>query len=442
MQYDFERLLSKKIRNITPGLERVRSGYEALGQPCSGRTNILVGGTNGKGGMTGFLYALFAQSTPTGLFTSPHLVSFEECFQISHRSVSEDDLTDIWKHIHSRIEEKIYEDLSFFECATLMSFSLFERNRTKINVIEVGLGGLNDATNVIEPSVSCITSVSRDHEAFLGSSLSSILKEKLGITRPSSTLFWGHSGEVIHDDAALTVLNSYISEHKLCMRGFGKDFWIQEGGHTFCLRQGTRTQTFEVPLGLRGKAPFIVRNFVTACAIYEWTRCSSCPELPRLGEAMDLLGRSDLMVPPSMIGRFQPISVSGTSIVLDVCHNPNGMDELIKAIDQKKFMMPCALMSIFKDKRCDEMLDQAKGFFSHIELFSVDHERSFCRDDLDSRHHDLVFHPNFVTAWESANKWGSTKEPIFICGSVGALGVVLKYFEIGLNTFTFEKFMK
>ena len=171
------------------GLERMQTLLDALGNPERGQRFVHIAGTNGKGS-TGALVAsmLRAAGWKTGLYTSPHLIEPTERIRIDDEDVSSADFASAFEKVHERAENLLREGLldahpSYFETVTAMALLLF-RERAEIAVMEVGLGGRLDATNVIAPELCVITPVSYDHEAFLGNTLESIAGEKAGILKP------------------------------------------------------------------------------------------------------------------------------------------------------------------------------------------------------------------------------------------------------------------
>jgi dihydrofolate synthase/folylpolyglutamate synthase len=171
------------------GLERMWTLVTALGNPQRNQRFIHVAGTNGKGSTSAMIASVLGQAGfRTGLYTSPHLVSPVERIQIDAAPVSEAAFSAAFDQVHSVAEDLIASQAidahpSYFETVTAMAFVLF-RERCDISVIEVGLGGRLDATNVIAPELCVITPISFDHEAFLGNSIEAIAFEKAGILKP------------------------------------------------------------------------------------------------------------------------------------------------------------------------------------------------------------------------------------------------------------------
>lgn len=179
-----------------PGLDTVRRLSSMFGDPHKRLRTIHVGGTNGKGS-TAHTIAAVMQSAGyrTGLFTSPHLVDFRERMRIDGRMISPDEVTGFVEDFISKGDEELYP--SFFELTTIMAFDFFARHDVDVAVIEVGLGGRLDSTNIITPEISIITNISRDHTALLGNSEREIAGEKAGIIKDGIPVVIGESdGEV------------------------------------------------------------------------------------------------------------------------------------------------------------------------------------------------------------------------------------------------------
>jgi dihydrofolate synthase / folylpolyglutamate synthase len=171
------------------GLERMQTLLAALGNPERGQRFVHVAGTNGKGSTSVMIAnTLHHAQLRTGLYTSPHLTEPTERIQIDGRSATQDDFVQAFETVHRAVEALIQNEQldahpSYFETVTAMALVTF-REKCDISIIEVGLGGRLDATNVITPELCVITPVAFDHESFLGSTLKAIASEKAGILKP------------------------------------------------------------------------------------------------------------------------------------------------------------------------------------------------------------------------------------------------------------------
>lgn len=174
-----------------PGLERTLALSAAFGNPHKKVKTIHVGGTNGKGSVSSTLAAILQTSgRRTGLFTSPHLVDFRERIRIDGAMISEEEVVDF---VNRYLEMDLGIEPSFFELTTVMALEHFAKNRVDIAVIEVGLGGRLDSTNIIDPLMCVITNISLEHTALLGDTLEKIASEKAGIIKPGKPVVAGRS---------------------------------------------------------------------------------------------------------------------------------------------------------------------------------------------------------------------------------------------------------
>src|ERR1700745_1537945 len=171
-------------------LAHMRVVLEALGHPERAFRSVLIAGTNGKGSTAAPLASILrASGLKTGLYTSPHLVRINERIRVDGKEISDDEFASFHAEL-DRIAERRVEraDLpwhpSFFEMMTALAFEYFAREKVDLAVLEVGMGGRLDATNVVEPRVSVITDIALDHQKYLGNTLGEIAREKVGILRP------------------------------------------------------------------------------------------------------------------------------------------------------------------------------------------------------------------------------------------------------------------
>lgn len=191
-----EYLFGLKAKGVRFGIDRMALFAAALGHPERATPCVHVAGTNGKGSVSAMLDAILHEAGwRTGLYTSPHLVKLGERVQVERRILSEDEITTYTRELRpvaERISAAAPDDHpSFFEFMTAMAFLQFARRKCDICLVEVGMGGRLDATNIVTPEVSVITSIGLDHCEFLGSELAQIAREKAGIIKPGRPVVMG-----------------------------------------------------------------------------------------------------------------------------------------------------------------------------------------------------------------------------------------------------------
>lgn len=316
------------------GLERMQVLLGALGHPERGQRFVHVAGTNGKGSTCAMIAsALRMAGFKTGLYTSPHLVSPVERIQIDGRPVSEKLFSEMFDEVHAAAERLMAEGAidahpSYFETVTAMALVNFKHN-AEVSVIEVGLGGRLDATNVITPELSVITPVSFDHEAYLGNTIEAIAGEKAGILKPGVPAVIARqsaAAEAVMRKASplLTFSDSVAME----------DLNITAEGATF-RSQGTQ---FVCPLAGR----YQLENARTAMA------------------ACRAIGLSDAQIAAGMAqarwpGRLE-IVARRPAFILDGAHNPAGAAALAAHIKEFYSHSPVWLVyGAMRDKAIDEV---------------------------------------------------------------------------------------
>ncbi|HLS48264.1 MAG TPA: folylpolyglutamate synthase/dihydrofolate synthase family protein [Gemmatimonadales bacterium] len=316
-----------RTTTIKFGLETTEALLRELGNPHRLLPTIHIGGTNGKGSVSTLVAAaLEAAGHRVGLYTSPHLVSFRERMTVNGVPVSESAVAMWVERLRPLILER---DATFFEVTTAMAFADFAARQAEIVVAEVGLGGRLDSTNVVQPLVSGVTKIARDHMKYLGESLEEIAREKAGIAKPGAPFIIGETDpglvEVLRREADAAVA-------------------MAESGARADIRMVPPEATWTGELGLSG--PHQRRNAAVAEALLEalpapWRPPAAAVELGfREGR---LPGRLDRR------GRW----------LFDVAHNPDGMKSLVAALRTLKPARPIhALVSILGDKEWPEMLVQ------------------------------------------------------------------------------------
>lgn len=335
-------LFPRLTGGIRWGTERTARMLAALGNPHESAPVVHVGGTNGKGSVAATVASVLSRSgLRTGLYTSPHLCSFRERIRIDGRAVTEPTLLAAARRAWPEIER---EGPSFFEATTVIAFEVFARVPVDIVVVEVGLGGRLDATNVVRPEVVALTNVARDHMEFLGDSLTSIAGEKAGIIKAGHPVVTAETG-----DEALAVFRDVAAA-----RGAG--FWMLDRETIRDVSIGLagtelRLETAEWG-ALRLHTPLIGRHQATNTALAVRALELLPVGLRPAAEAVQR-GVAEVHWP----GRLQVVEDAGTLWLYDAAHNPAGVKALAAALSELRPTAPRAVLAaILADKPWQEML--------------------------------------------------------------------------------------
>src|SRR4030042_2752009 len=206
-QQTIDYLYSLEYSGIKLGLENVTRLLQFLGNPQKKWPAIHIAGTNGKGSIAAFIYTILREAGfKVGLYTSPHLVDFSERIRINEKKIPWETIVEYTRNLKNQIEK---QQATFFEATTAVAFAYFADQPVDIAVIETGLGGRLDATNLVQPLVTIITSISKDHEQYLGTTLPQIAFEKAGIIKTGVPCFTIQQGSEI-----LRVLQEKADEQK------------------------------------------------------------------------------------------------------------------------------------------------------------------------------------------------------------------------------------
>ncbi len=306
-------LSSLERMGIRFGLDPIRSLLARLGNPQDDFPSVLVAGTNGKGSVSAMTASVLTTAGfRTGLYTSPDLIHFRERIRIDQRMISCREAA----LCTQRIREEILEKMSYFEFLTAMAFLHFQRQQVDIAVLEVGMGGRLDATNVVRPLVSVITNISLEHREFLGNTLAAIAREKGGII--------GEKGFCItaaREARVIETLEAICREKRatLCRLGRQVRTTIHRDG-TFSYRGiGKRYERLESPLAGRHQ----VRNAALALGVIE--------RIADHGFRVDGQAVSEGLKRTRWEGRLEVLQQS-PMLLVDGAHNPAGVASLCDAL--------------------------------------------------------------------------------------------------------------
>lgn len=345
-------------------LGRMRQLMAALGSPQDAYPTIHVAGTKGKGSVSALCAsALTASGRKTGLYTSPHLVDFCERIQVDGQPISHAELADLTEEIKPAVAA--IPMLTTFEITTALGFLYFARKKVDTAVIEVGLGGRLDATNVITPRVAVITSLSYDHTAVLGDTLAKIAGEKAGIIKPGVPVVSSPQKQ-----EALEVLERVSAEKNAPLAVVGRDVAFERGEHSL------DGQTFRVQLSVNSEqypvfripllGDYQVTNAVTAYAALKQSGFD-------LSDAEIAKGFAEVRWPC----RFEVASRDKPTLIFDSAHNEDSFEKLSATLTEyfpgRKVIL---IFGVSEDKHIFAMLNAMKGIISRLLVTRADHPRA------------------------------------------------------------------
>jgi dihydrofolate synthase/folylpolyglutamate synthase len=340
------------------GLERMDALLARIGRPHEQLRAFHVAGTNGKGSVCATLDALLqAKGLKVGLYTSPHLVDFRERFVINGVPITEDDVTD-WIARRTRLVERLRA--TFFEATTAMAFELFARAEVDVAVVEVGLGGRLDATNVLSPLAAGVASIGIDHVEFLGNTREQIAWEKAGIFKAGRPAVIGEADPAIRELLARHAREAgaepvRVVADEVSLSGVRLE---REGGTSFTLRY----------IGKPGRG---VRLCTPLSGVYQAANTAlALTMLDAAGEPYAVAPRdaAPALERVSLPGRFQRVG----NFLFDVAHNPDGALGLVSTLQAFRPPAPLvALLAVLGDKDWRGIMDQLGTVVDHFVLTSA-----------------------------------------------------------------------
>ena len=360
---------------IDPTLDRIRDFLALLGDPQDGYPVVHLTGTNGKTSTARMIEGLVrALGLRTGRFTSPHLESMTERIVVDGEPLSEDQFVaafnDIAPYTHL-VDAQHSHPLSFFETVTAMAYATFADAPVDAAVVEVGLGGTWDSTNVADGKVAVITPIAVDHAKYLGSTPAEIARDKAGIIKPSATVVTAAQDE----DVAL-VLGERCAEVGATLAREGLEFGVATrvpavGGQMLTL-QGLRASYDDVFLPLYGANQ--AQNAALALAAVE--------AFVGGDDALDAEVVREAFAEVTSPGRLEVIRRSPT-IVLDAAHNPHGAEAVVEAIgDSFAFDPLIGVLGVMADKDHEGLLGAFEPVLAHVVCTQNSTDRSMPAADL------------------------------------------------------------
>jgi dihydrofolate synthase / folylpolyglutamate synthase len=389
------------IRSLHPqiidySLERIRVVAARMDLLKPSVPIILVTGTNGKGSTIAAMQAiLLAAKYQVGSFTSPYLLKFNEQICLNGKEVTDAQLMEPF----AAIEEARGEiSLSEFEFTTLAALFIFKRTPLDIILFEVGLGGGNDATNIIDPEVTVITSIALDHEEYLGNTLEEIASSEAQLLRP-------HKIGVLGETLAPESLHNYAKQidSKLCYIAQNFHFNITENTWDF-YNESIRFNKLPIPI-------IMVKN--AALALQALLSCGI-----KFSEAQLIQGLNHIKIQ----GRLQFVA-GKPSLLFDVAHNLEAIENLRAHLEKAYWPgKVIAVFSMFKDKKIAETIKMMAPYVDQWLIAPIDHPRGASMAQLQAAFQDagiktLLYFKDLTQAYTNAKKMASADDLILAFGS-------------------------
>ena len=395
---------------IKMGLSTIRKILSGLGNPQNTYACIHVAGTNGKGSVASSLASILNQAGyKTGLYTSPHLVDFNERIQINSRPISNANVLASYKAI-SRVHHGDREP-TFFEFATIMAFYEFARQKVDWAIIETGMGGRLDATNIIRPRVSIITNISLEHREYLGNTLEQISGQKAGIIKMRTPAITG-----IRQKKALAVVENKAAEKSAPLFRFGKDFKVRRNAAGTFSYQGIEANWQQMQTGLPGSHQ--VDNAALVLA--------ACEILNQKGAKLSLDHIKTGLIKNRWPGRLEIVAAE-PRIILDGAHNFIAARNLARFLsenyDKRKITM---VIGILDDKPYRAMLNCLLPTANQVILTRAKINRAMEPQSLEPIAKKIISRVTIISdvkqALEHAVKAASPDDVICVAGSLYVVG--------------------
>ena len=410
-----EYLYALKAGGVKFGIDRMRRLAEVLGHPERSYPVIHVAGTNGKGSVAAMVESILrASGRRTGLYTSPHLVKLGERVQVDRRLLTEAEIVAYAAELKPAADRICVsapdEQPTFFEFMTAMAFLQFQRKHVEVAVVEVGMGGRLDATNVVEPEVSVITSIGLDHCAELGDTVEKIAREKAGIIKSRRPVVIG-----LLPPAAERVVREIAAAHDAPVHAVRDVFGENISGYPRTNLEGDYQRW----------------NAATATLV---TRLLPTDLRPTdAAVARGLLG-------VNWPGRWQRTTIGGRPLILDASHNPEGavmleqnLQRLIAATGRK----PVIIAGALGEMRARALLAVVCRYAREIHLVAPNQARATPFEEMlafvPEEHRALVHRGTVNAIFPDASRCtvGEADDTLVVTGSIYLLGEVLERIEPG-----------
>lgn len=405
-----------------PGLERIAEFCRQIGNPHRNYFVIHVAGTNGKGSVSNMLAAVLQQAGyHTGLFTSPHLTDFRERIRVNGEMIPKQKVVNFVDRYRSEMERL---QLSFFEMTTAMAFDFFAQSDVEVAVIETGLGGRLDATNIVQPLLSIITNIGLEHTEYLGDSLPKIAREKGGIIKKCTPVVVGEKNSNYHlvlDEIAADLHSEIIYAPEAFEIG---ECGFEEGMQVVTMTRLRDGYPYQLRLDLLGE--YQRQNLATVASALDKLHESTPLSISRRAFVEGVRKVSQLT---SFRGRWQKLS-DRPLVVCDTAHNEHGISEVAKQLKARtnSGRLLC-VMGFCADKDFTKMLAQMPAD-AHYIFTQASIRRAASLEQIEgvasSLALDFELVPTVAEAVATAQKQLTDEDMLFIGGSTFVVAEALE----------------
>ncbi|CAX67108.1 bifunctional folylpolyglutamate synthase/dihydrofolate synthase [Lactobacillus johnsonii] len=393
-------------------LSYIRRILKQLNNPQDSVRAIHVTGTNGKGSTSYYLSNLLQKAgQKTGLFVSPYIYEFNERIQLNGKNISNNDLIKIANEIETAIEILKKDDPNFslvtFEYEVALAFQFFAQENCDYAVIEVGIGGEHDKTNVIIPEVSVITTIGLDHEKIIGPTLKDIAEEKSGVIKSNKPVVLGN----VPQNVLEILLNKAQSENSKSFL-LGRDFQIKIMPDVIEYQDSKNLYNFALrPL---------VEAYDIGVAVQAIQLLQLDLDRKKIEEAIN-----ETRIP----GRYDVIQTS-PEIIVDGAHNLQAMENLLNLVRKKKKGQIYVLLGMMKDKDLGPVTKLFKD--EKVTLTRIDYPRAARLEDFPKEaQKEFEYKENFEEAYTSLKNKLQADDMLLVTGSFYLVGAVLNYCKRG-----------
>lgn len=406
-----EYLESSIKHGINPGLERISELAAKLGNPHLSYPAVHITGTNGKTSTARMVSAILSSAgLKTGLYTSPHLERVNERIVVGDEQIGDKEFAGLLFRIRPEIEGvngAHDEKLTYFEILTALAFLYFRERVVDCAVVEVGMGGRWDATNLVTSRVAVITNVELEHSEYLGDTVEAIAREKVGIIKPGALVITGEKKSEI-----LQIIEAAGKSAGAELKLLGRDFDYSSEGGIFTIK-GLCAGYDNLFLGLRGEHQLINASLAVAAAE------------AFLGEALPEEGLHKVLKAVKSPGRLEVVRETPL-VILDGAHNPHGAEILAKAIKALSYDKLILVLAILRDKDVDGILRPLCPLASFVVATENSNSRSLRVDDISQQ--ISKYTQNFQAAGDVASavelslERAGRRDLVLITGSLYTVG--------------------